>query len=441
MLFVDRTDAGRHLAQRLRHLRGADVTVLGLPRGGVPVAFEVAEELRAPLDVITVRKLGVPFQPEYGFGAIGEGGVRIIDDHVTRQARLTGPQIAEVEARERVLLDRRVSQLHGDQPPVPLAGRTVIIVDDGIATGSTARAACLVARARRARRVILAVPVGSVEGTAALRRDADEVVCLHTPARFCAIGEWYEDFSQVTDEEVAILLGKAAASLAGPGSQDPDPAEVMLNIAGARLPGSLVIPDRAAGLVVFAHGSGSSRHSPRNRLVAAALNRAGVGTLLVDLLTADEELSHAYVFNIPLLAARLAGITGWLRGEPATAVIPLGYFGASTGAAAALRAAGASPPLPVTAIVCRGGRPDLAGPRLARVQAPTLLIAGGADRLVLDLNRQAQARLTCENHLEVIPGATHLFEEPGALERVADLAQGWFTRHFTRLASAQADHG
>jgi putative phosphoribosyl transferase len=122
-------------------------------------------------------------------------------------------------------------------------------------------------------------------------------------------------------------------------------------------------------------------------------------------------------------------------------VIPLGYFGASTGAAAALWAAGASPPLPVTAIVSRGGRPNLAGPRLAWVQAPTLLIVGGANRLVLNLNRQAQARLTCENHLEVIPGATRLFEEPGALERVADLAQGWFTRHFTRLASTRAGHG
>ena len=440
MLFVDRADAGRHLARRLRHLSGADVAVLGLPRGGVPVAFEVAEELHAPLDVIVVRKLGVPFQPEYGFGAIGEGGVRIIDDHVVRQARLTGAQIAEVEARERVLLDRRVSQLRGDRPPVPLAGRTVIIVDDGIATGSTARAACLVARARGASRVILAAPVGSAEGTAALRRDADEVVCPHTPARFFAIGESYGDFSQVTDEEVTILLGKAAAWLAGPGSPDPDPIEVVLNIAGARLPGSLVVPDRAAGLVVFAHGSGSSRHSPRNRFVADVLNRAGLGTLLADLLTADEELSRAYVFNIALLAARLAGITGWLGSEPATAAVPLGYFGASTGAAAALWAAAGDPPLPVAAIVSRGGRPDLAGRRLAQVRAPTLLIVGGADEPVLDLNRQAQAQLTCENRLELIPGATHLFAEPGSLEQVADLARDWFIRHFARLAGAGTGH-
>ncbi len=437
MFFVDRADAGRHLAGRLRHLRGADVVVLGLPRGGVPVAFEVAGELHAPLDVIVVCKLGVPFQPEYGFGAVGEDGVRVFDDHVVRQTGLTGAQIAEVEARERIVLDRRVSQLRGGYPPVPLAGRTVIIVDDGIAVGSTARAACQVARARGASRVVLAAPVGPVEATAAARRDADEVVCLYTPARLFAIGEAYGDFSQVTDEEVAILLGKAAAWLAGPGSADPDPAEVVLNIAGARLAGSLVVPDQAAGLVVFAHGSGSSRHSPRSRFVAGVLNRAGLGTLLADLLTADEELSRAYVFNVALLAARLAGITGWLHSRPATTTIPLGYFGASTGAAAALWAAAASPPLPVAAIVSRGGRPDLAGRRLAQVRAPTLLIVGGADEPVLHLNGQAQAQLTCQNRLEVIPGATHLFEEPGALEQVADLACDWFTRHFAQ----QTSHG
>ena len=242
MLFVDRTDAGRHLAQRLRHLCGADVVVLGLPRGGVPVAFEVAEELCAPLDVIVVRKLGVPFQPECGFGAIGEGGVRIVDDYVVRQTRLTGPQIAEVETSERVLLGRRVSQLCGDHPSVPLAGRMVIIVDDGIATGSTARAACLVARARGASRVILAAPVGSVEGTAALRRTADEVICLHSPAPFFAVGEWYGDFGQVTDGEVTILL--RMASVAGPAGMDPDPTSSLSSPCPAA--GSLLSPERAA---------------------------------------------------------------------------------------------------------------------------------------------------------------------------------------------------
>ena len=372
MLFVDRADAGRHLAQRLRHLRGTDVVVLGLPRGGVPVAFEVAAELRAPLDVIVVRKLGVPFQPEYGFGAIGEGGARIIDDRVVRLTRLTGPEIAAVEARERVQLDHRMRQLRGDRTPISLAGRTVIVVDDGIATGSTARAACVVARARGASRVILAVPVGSVEAASSLRRAADEVICLHTPARFFAIGEWYDDFSQVSDEEVTVLLGKAAGWSTGSDCAELDPAEIVVDAGGVRLPGSLVVPDQARGLVVFAHGSGSSRRSPRNQFVAAALNRVGLGTLLVDLLTADEELSRAYVFNIAMLAGRLTGITRWLRGQPVAATLPFGYFGASTGAAAALWAAAASPRPPVAAVVSRGGRPDLVGRRLALVQVPTL---------------------------------------------------------------------
>ncbi len=222
MVFIDRADAGRRLAERLRQLRGRDVVVLGLPGGGVPVAFEVAAELRAPLDVIVVRKLGVPVQPEYGFGAIGEDHVRIIDDYVIRQTRLTEAEIAAVEAREHAALDRRVRRLRGGRPAVPLAGRTAVIVDDGIATGSTALAACAVVRARGASRVVLAVPVGSVEGVASLRRVADEVVCPYTPAGFFAIGEWYADFSQLTDEEVTALLDKAAASAAetGPPGQD-----------------------------------------------------------------------------------------------------------------------------------------------------------------------------------------------------------------------------
>ena len=437
MLFVDRADAGRQLARRLLYLRGADAVVVALPRGGVPVAAEVARELRAPLDVIVVRKLGVPFQPECGFGAIGEGGATVIDDDVVRQARLTQQAIAGAEARERARLDRRVAQLRGGRPPVPLAGRIAVVVDDGIATGSTARAACLVARARGASRVIVAVPVGAAEAIGSLRHDADEVVCLHTPAPFVAIGDWYQDFSQVADAEVTGLLGRAVTC---PESRDaaPDPTEVAVDAGGVPLPGSLVIPPDAGGLVVFVHGSGSGRHSPRNQFVAAGLNRVGLGTLLVDLLTPDEELSRANVFNVALLAARLAAITRWLRDQPGIAAIPLGYFGASTGTAAALAAATATPRLPVTAIVSRSGRPDLVGGRLALVRIPTLLIVGGADTMVLDLNQRAQTQLKCESRLAVVPGATHLFPESGALSQVTDLAADWFGRHFARTDAIAA---
>jgi putative phosphoribosyl transferase len=290
---------------------------------------------------------------------------------------------------------------------------------------------------------VLAAPVGPPEVIASLRREADQVVCLHTPEMFAAISQWYAQFPQTSDEEVAALLKRATTRAAGSDapigaaadasvSAVPDPPgferDITVGNGDVQLAGHLTIPDRAAGMIIFAHGSGSSRRSPRNRFVAAALNQAGLGTLLADLLTSEEELSRANVFDVRLLAARLTGLTGWLGRHPAARGLPVGYFGASTGAAAALWAA-ASPRLPIAAIVSRGGRPDLAGPQLGAVRAPTLLIVGGSDEAVLRLNRQAQHQLTCANELTVIPGATHLFEEPGALEQVAQLAAGWFTTH------------
>ncbi|MBO4275033.1 phosphoribosyltransferase [Microbispora triticiradicis] len=214
VVFVDRHEAGLLLGERLRDLREAkegvgDVVVVGLPRGGVPVAFQVARALGAPLDVILVRKLGVPYQPELGFGAIGEGGVRVVNPDVVRLARLTDDEMAAVERRERAELERRARRFRGAREPVDLAGRTVIVVDDGIATGGTARAACQVARAHGASMVVLAVPVGAPETIASLRGDADEIVCLDTPDHFYAIGAWYEDFTQTSDEDVMECLHRA----------------------------------------------------------------------------------------------------------------------------------------------------------------------------------------------------------------------------------------
>jgi putative phosphoribosyl transferase len=422
--FGDRKDAGRQLAARLAYMRDQPVVVLGLPRGGVPVAYQVATALQAPLDVIVVRKLGVPFQPELGMGAVGEAGVRILNHDVLSFAGISADQLARVEERERAEVVRRASRYRNGRPRIPLDGRIAVVVDDGVATGSTARAACGIARALGAARVVLAVPVAPEDWQDRLGADADELVCVATPEPFYAIGQFYADFSPTSDDEVVRCLARSAQHNR-PGVDE----DIEVDAGNARLPGHLTMPEPASGVVVFAHGSGSSRHSTRNSHVAGVLTRAGLGVLLFDLLTPAEESNRENVFDIGLLADRLASATAWLHDRTDLTELPTGYFGASTGAAAALVAA-AQPDATVAAVVSRGGRPDLARPHLSTVRAPTLLIVGGADEPVLALNRQAQQELRCENDLAVVPGATHLFDEPGALQTVSELARDWFGRHF-----------
>jgi pimeloyl-ACP methyl ester carboxylesterase len=206
------------------------------------------------------------------------------------------------------------------------------------------------------------------------------------------------------------------------------PTSIEIPLGPVTLQGNLALPSDARALVVFSHGSGSSRLSPRNRFVAEMLRHKDLGTLLFDLLTPEEDEVYATRFDIDLLTERLIAVTRWLEGNPQTAGLSLGYFGSSTGAASALRAA-AQLEERIGAVVSRGGRPDLAMESLPRVKAPTLLIVGGEDTQVLALNRKALARLDCEKRLAVVPGATHLFEEPGALEEAADLAAAWFAGH------------
>ena len=437
-VFRNRTEAGTALAARLEHLRGDDVVVLGLPRGGVPVAFEIAEALEAPLDVIVVRKVGAPGQPELAMGAIGEDGVRVVNNEVVRLVGASEADFVRVERREREELQRRAEQFRGATPRIDLSGLTAVLVDDGIATGSTARAACQVARAHGAARVVLAVPVAAPDSVVALADDADEIICVEQPSWLRSVGEWYDDFTQVDDRTVVDLLDRAhrrrPTTRSRPDETHASPdapvgvdMEVAVDIGAGTLPGHLTVPPGAVGTIVFAHGSGSSRHSPRNRFVADQLNAAGLATLTFDLLTDAEARDRRNVFDIGLLASRLARATDWVR-EHAVTDLPVGLFGASTGAAAALVAA-SDPSCSAAAVVSRGGRPDLAGDRLGHVTAPTLLIVGGADTDVLALNRDAARQLRCEHQLTIVPGATHLFEEPGTLEAVSSLAADWFVDH------------
>lgn len=434
--FADRRAAGRELARELADLARLDPLVVALPRGGVPVAFEVAQALDAPLDILLVRKLGAPMQPELGIGAIAEGAAPIVDADAVRHLGVTETALAAVVDRERVELERRRHAYRDGRPPIDVAGRVVIVVDDGIATGGTAVAAARTLRTRGARSIVLAVPVAPPEANRRLRGEFDAIVCLGTLGHG-SVGGAYLDFSQTSDEEVRHLLTAADARRPSrpPAAEGATESEPRIPAGAVEIRGTLRVPDGATGIAIFAHGSGSSRMSPRNRAVAERLNAAGLATLLLDLLTPGEARDRGNVFDIGLLAGRVLAGCRWAQRQPALAGFRAGVFGASTGAAAALQAAALDPEL-IGAVVSRGGRPDLAGGALAQVTAPTLLIVGGDDREVLGLNKAAAARLHCEHEVAVVPGCGHLFEEPGGLEAVAQLAAGWFQEHLSHAEPA-----
>ena len=424
--FEDREDAGRRLAERLARYRDERPVVFALPRGGVPVGYEISRSLGAPLDVFVARKLGAPGQPEFGIGAVAPGGVRVLNGNVVERLGIPAGYLEAVTRKETAEVERRLRHFRGDRPEPEVRGRTVILVDDGLATGVTAQAAVEALRRLEPRRLVLAAPVCAAQTAERLGPEVDELVCLAAPPDLGAIGFWYRDFEQTSDEEVIGLLERAR--------REGGERAVEVPAGPVELAGNLSVPEEAGGVVLFAHGSGSGRHSPRNRHVARTLEEAGLATLLIDLLTPDEEEadreSGHLRFDVGLLARRLAGATHWLRQNPDTRDLPVGYFGASTGAGAALVAA-AERPREVGAVVSRGGRPDLAGDALPLVEAPTLLIVGSDDETVIRMNEEALGRLRAEKRLEIVPGAGHLFEEPGTLEEVARLAADWFTRHLT----------
>lgn len=416
MHLKNRVEAGQFLALKLQELEFVNPCILALPRGGVPVAAEIAQQLDADLDLLLVKKIGMPGYEELALGAIAEQGPPYWIKELVSRSKLSEAQLAELAERKRLEIDKQSSKWRQGKSPIDIKGRDVILVDDGLATGATMTSAVHLVQQQSPRRIIMAVPVAPLSIVPEMMALVDEAVFLIQPEQFFAVGQWYEDFTQVEDEEVTRILSR---------NLSPSWQSIEIVDGDVRLPSLFFCPIEVKAVIIFAHGSGSSHLSARHKKVADALHQAGFATLRFDLLSTAESQTRQNVFDIRLLQKRLRLGTDWVCRQETCKNMPVGYFGASTGAAAALAAAAADPR--IFAIVSRGGRPDLAGLDLSLVKAPTLLIVGGADGSVISLNEAAHRRLS-DSQVKIIPGAGHLFEEPGALEKVTEYAQDWFER-------------
>nr|BFD64694.1 hypothetical protein BdHM001_33750 [Bdellovibrio sp. HM001] len=427
--FKDRENAAQVLGRLLLPYQDEDPLILAIPRGGVPIAAGISKILHCPFDLLMVKKIGAPRQPELAVGAVSEDGKPIYNDGLVKTLGLSSTYLRQTAQQKTKEIQEQLQKFKVHRRTLDVKDRTVILVDDGIATGSTLFAAIEFLKGRRPRKLIVAAPVGAADSIEKLRRVTDVVVCPLVPDDFRAVGLWYDRFDQVPDEEVVRLLGEARLE-----SKNYEEA-LTITDGPVELQGDLQRIAHGQGLIIFAHGSGSSRKSPRNRKVAAELNKLGFSTLLFDLLTPEEAEDRSNVFNIPLLSRRLLRATEAAVQAFAGEMMPIGYFGASTGAAAALAAAAQSAHS-ITAVVSRGGRPDLADEYLSRVPCPTLLIVGGKDTKVLEYNGLAERKIK-NARMAIIPRATHLFEEPGAMEEVVELAANWFSKH---LSSPMEEH-
>jgi len=389
------------------------------------VALEIARELGAPLDILAVKKIGAPQNPEFAIGAVSEDGQPHLDEAVIEKLGLDRQAVQKIAAEKAREVAASSEWFRREFPLQPVGGRHVIVVDDGLATGATAEAAIRVLRLRRAASITVAAPVASRLALKRIEKLADKIVVLNRPDDFYAVGAWYRSFAQVTEAEAMEALRHGRLEPVAPEEAE---VEIPIGDGGATLKGDVAMPDAARAMVIFAHGSGSSRLSPRNRQVAGDLNKVGFATLLFDLLTVTESETRQNIFDIRLLAERLSRATAWVRARYPN--LPLAYFGASTGGGAALDAA-ARRSEGLFAIISRGGRVDLAM-HPDRVDVPTLLIVGGADEPVLSLNEKTLERLP-HGRLVVVPGAGHLFVEPGALEEVIEYAIDWLLENLAPL--------
>lgn len=417
--FDNRIEAARLLVTLLKDLKHQRPLILAIPRGAVPMAKIIWEELGGDLDLALVRKIPHPYQPEYAIGSVSESGDIIMD----RSDGLTPEEMEEAAWQEIRHLQSRRHLYLGHNKPISAHDRTVIVVDDGIATGSTMAAAVRSLKAQGASRIIVAAPVASASAVRRLEAEGAEVRVYLVPEYFGAVSYFYNNFDQISDSEVGEFFRVRSVHV-----EIPTEHQKYRAILG--------IPVAPRGVVLFAQASDRAHLSPRNQFLAETLNRQGLATVLVDLFTEEEALDPAYSRDIKTLSERLLHWTAWIDERVEFRHLPLGYLGTGVGAAAAVRAltlAGER----VSAFVSRGGRLDLAEDFLTQVQVPALLLVGSEDHPIIELNQQALRKMNGEKRLEIIQGASHLFEEPGTLDQVAFLTANWFHRCF---AQAQITH-
>jgi putative phosphoribosyl transferase len=429
-MFRDRTDAGQQLAEALASVIEPPCVVAAIPRGGVSVALPIVERFGLPLTVVYARKLTAPVAPELAFGAIDEDGHTIVEARSVAMLELQPTEVEQAKARVSGEIRRRMATYGAPALGQYLPHAAVVLVDDGLATGLTMRAALQYARRHGARQIIVAVPCAATRAAAEFRRAADHFICLTVDADFEAVGQYYQDFSPVSDDEVVRMLAHRQGGSAAPPAGEPSSLRVSFkNSRGFRLAGRLLLPPPPGPhpTIVFVHGWGSGKDSPRNRAAGAALQALGFGVLLFDLTghgesdgTPDDSTPAQQADDLGAALDTLEGFDEVDRGR-------LGVVGASSGAAAALLRAARDGR--IRALVLRSPNPGGAEHAVGAVRAPTLLIVGEHDAPILAAIEPLRERFGRPHQLDVVAGGDHLFEDPAALARATAATVAWFRKH------------
>lgn len=420
--FTDRSEAGIRLAERVRDYAVTDPIVLALPRGGVPVGAELARVLDAPLDVLLVRKLGLPGHSEMGVGALTEDGQVCFDDNALARLHVSRDQLKATVEAERAELGRRLEVYRGDNPAPRIAGRDVLVVDDGIATGGTARAALRMVRRQQPARLVAAIPVGAQSAVESLRPEADHIVVLTAPENFRAVGEWYRDFGQLSDDDVTRTITELrdlAPTTSG------DARTVRVPAGSVELEGELTVPSDVRGGVVVALEQEES--STSRQAFTAAMRDSGYATLMIDPSHPRAGGAGEAEGDAPAEHGRKLGeAAAWLRETVDVSPQQIGVFGSGPGAPAALVAAAAHPN-EIAAVVVHGGRIDAAENSLPQVRAPVLVLVEGEDSFVRELAEWVVSQLSAPCELRTVAGAEQLLATSREWRAVADSAAEWFT--------------